>query len=123
MLRLEEVAEHYGLKPDTLRRKIKEGALPAIKIGRTYRLKWTDVWSCEEGRMPRGAGQARYREPLLSKKAVAEALSVSVRSVERWIEAGLPTRNVFGAVRFNPHDVTDWLRGAQDLDLPGEWWR
>ena len=58
---------------------------------------------------------------VLGKKAIAGALRVSVRTVERWIDDGLPTRNVFGAVRCNPHDVTDWLK-LKGVDLPPAWW-
>ena len=73
--------------------------------------------------MPKGAWQARYQEALLSKKAIAGVLRVSVRTVERWIASGLPTRSAFGAVRFNPHDVSAWLRGAMGIALPVDWWK
>ena len=121
MISVERVARHFGLKPDTVRRKIKTGAIDAVRIGRNFRLAWPDVWACEEGPMPKRARITRYQDDLLSKKDIAAALSVSVRTVERWIENGMPTRNVFGAVRCNPHDVTDWLK-LQGIDLPGEWW-
>ncbi|SEM81087.1 helix-turn-helix domain-containing protein [Palleronia pelagia] len=121
MLSVEDVAEHYGLRPDTVRRKIRAGELDAIRIGRTYRLNWPDVWACEDGPMPKRARIPRYQHRLLCKKTIAGALRVSVRTVERWIDDGLPTRNVFGAVRCNPHDVADWL-ALQGVNLPAEWW-
>ena len=71
--------------------------------------------------MPNRALIPRYQDDLLGKKTIASALRVSVRTVERWIDKGLPTRNVFGAVRCNPHDVTDWLK-LQGVDLPLAWW-
>lgn len=123
MLSIEEVANHYGLRPDTVRRKIRQGQLQAIRMRRVYRLDWPDVWSCEEGPMPRGGRVSRYLDRLLSKKIIAERLGVSVRTVERWIADGLPTRAVFGAVRCNPHDVSDWLRMAMDIELPEDWWQ
>lgn len=122
MLSVEEVASHFGLRPDTVRRKIRMGEIEAIRIGRHFRMSWPDVWACEDGPMPKRARIKRFEEALLSKKAIAGALRVSVRTVERWIDDGLPTRNVFGAVRCNPHDVTDWLK-LRGVDLPERWWK
>jgi excisionase family DNA binding protein len=121
MLSVEKVADHFGLKPDTVRRKIRSKEIEAIRIGRVYRLTWPDVWACEDGPMPKRARITRYQEDLLCKMVIAGALRVSVRAVERWIDDGLPTRNVFGAIRFNPHDVTDWFK-LRGVDLPSEWW-
>jgi excisionase family DNA binding protein len=121
MLSVDEVANHFGLRSDTVRRKIRTGGIEAIRIGRTYRIAWPDVWACEDGPMPKRARILRYQDDLLCKKVIAGALRVSVRTVERWIDDGLPTRNVFGAIRFNPHDVTDWFK-LRGVDLPSEWW-
>jgi len=121
MLSVEEVAKHYGLRSDTVRRKIRAGEIEALRLGRVFRLAWPDVWACEDGPMPKRARIARYQEDLLCKKTIAGALRVSVRTIERWIEDGLPTRNAFGAVRCNPHDVTDWFK-LQGVDLPQGWW-
>jgi len=121
MLAVEEVASHFGLRPDTVRRKIRTGEIDAIHIGRVYRLAWPDVWACEDGPTPKRARSTRYQEDLLGKKVIAGALSVSVRTFERWIDDGLPTRNVFGTVRCNPHDVNDWLK-LRGVDLPPGWW-
>lgn len=121
MLSVEDVADHFGLRPDTVRRKIKAGEIDAIRIGRVYRLAWQDVWACEDGPMPKRARIPRYQENLLCKKNIAGALRVSVRTVERWIDDGLPTRQVFGVIRCNPHDVTDWLK-LRGVDIPAGWW-
>ncbi|MEZ5746935.1 MAG: excisionase family DNA-binding protein [Paracoccaceae bacterium] len=59
MLSIEEVASHFGLRPDTVRRKVREGQIEAIRMGRVYRLDWRDVWACEDGPMPKGARIAR----------------------------------------------------------------
>ena len=123
MLTIEEVAIHYDLKPDTVRRKVRGGQINAIRIGRVYRLDWRDVWDCEEGPLPKGTRITRYKDHLLSKKGIAQRLGVSVRTIERWIADGLPTRAVFGAVRCNPHDVSDWLRLRMDASLPEGWWK
>ncbi|NDW00231.1 helix-turn-helix domain-containing protein [Salipiger sp. PrR002] len=121
MLSVDDVATHFCLRPDTVRRKIRTGEIAATRIGRIYRMAWSDVWACEDGPMPKRSRILRYQEDLLCKKHVAGALRVSVRTVERWIYGGMPTRNVFGAVRCNPHDVTDWLK-LQGVDLPSTWW-
>lgn len=117
MLSAEEVAKQYGLRPDTIRRRIRAGEIGAVQIGRTYRLTWPDVWNCEAGPMPKRAAIAHYQDDLLGMKAIAAALRVSVRTAERWIDDGLPTRNVFGAVRCNPYDATDWLT-ERGINLP-----
>lgn len=123
MLSVEEVADHFGLRSETIRRKIRADEINAIRLRRTYRLDWPDVWAVEEGPMPRGARMARYQDRLLAKKEIAIALGVSVKTVERWIADGMPTRNVFGVVRCNPHDVSDWLCQVMDVDLPRDWWK
>ena len=123
MLTIGEVASHWGLKAATVRGKIKGGELAAIRINRQFRVDWKDVWRCEQGAMPRSRQVARYEADLLSKKRVAQALNVSVRTVERWLAEGLPTRNVFGVTRMNPHDVEDWFRSHFGTVLPSGWWQ
>jgi len=122
MLTVAEVAKHYSLKPDTIRRKIRKGAIDAIGFGGSYRLNWPDVWACEHGPTPKGPRISRYQDDLLSKTEIANELIVCVRTVERWIAEGLPTRNVFGRVRCNPHDVTDWMK-LRGINLPADWWK
>ena len=123
MLTVEEVATHFALKADTVRRKIKSGELEAFKVQRQYRCEWHQLWACEDGKMPKRAQNARYRTPLVTKKIIAGKLKVGEKAVERWVKLGMPTRNVFGAVRYNPHDATDWLRTKIGADLPDEWWK
>lgn len=123
MLSVEEVARHFGLRPDTVRRKVRSGEIEALRMGRQYRLDWRGVWACEEGPMPNGARKGRYMEPLLCKRRIARGLGVSAETIERWIAVGLPTRNVFGAVRSNPHDVEDWLKLTMGIKLPADWWK
>jgi hypothetical protein len=72
--------------------------------------------------MPKRAQTERYQVALFTKKTVASKMKVGGKTVERWVSLGMPTRNVFGAVRYNPHDVTGWLRKNICADLPDEWW-
>lgn len=121
MLTIEQASQHFKLSPATLRRKASVGEINCIRIGRKYRFDWADVWACEDGRTPRSANRSRYQLNLLDKSEIAAATAVSIRTVERWIADGMPTRNVFGSVRCNPIDVTEWLRG-RGIAVADEWW-
>lgn len=54
MLSVNDVAEHWGLSADTVRRHIKAGGLDTRKRHRTFLLEWEDVWAAESGPFPRG---------------------------------------------------------------------
>lgn len=43
VLTLKEIAEKLKLHPNTLRRYIKEGKLPAMKFGRVWRVEEEDL--------------------------------------------------------------------------------
>lgn len=122
MLTVEDTAEHFDLTAGTIRNQIKTGKLRAQRINRQYRLAWEDVWACEKGPMPKGQRLARYRKPLMSKLSVAKKLRYSVKSIERMIADGLPTRNVFGSVRVNPDDARDWINANLEFDLAEDWY-
>ncbi|OWY08903.1 hypothetical protein B6V74_09550 [Thioclava sp. F42-5] len=119
MLTIDQVARHYSLSNSTVERRIKSGELHARRFNRMLRLTWEDVWTCERGPRPRGRLRERYKTDLKTKADVACAATVCTRTVERWIEDGLPTRCVFGSVRLNQHDVDDWL--AQKYGFELEW--
>ena len=121
MLTIEDATKHFKLSPATLRKKASNGEINCIRIGREYRFGWEDVWACENGRTPHAANHSRYQLDLLDKSDIAAATSVSIRTVERWIADGMPTRNVFGSVRCNPIDVTEWLRG-RGIAVDDRWW-
>jgi len=40
---IDEVATYLGVSQGTVRRRIKDGTLPATKIGKQIRIKWCDV--------------------------------------------------------------------------------
>lgn len=111
------LANHWRLTEATVAARIRAGDVPAIRMGRVWRVAWRDVWSVERGPLPAAALAERYKAPLWTKRDVANAAEVSLRTVDRWIAMGLPTRNVFGSVRFNRHDVADWLRLRFGMDL------
>jgi predicted site-specific integrase-resolvase len=109
MLIIKDVARHWKLCPETIRKWISQGDIPAARLNRRYRLRWEDVWACERGPMPRGRARTRYMKPLLTKDELGALYGVSARTVERWVNRGLPTRNVFGSVRINADDAAGWL--------------
>lgn len=121
MLTVKDTAEHFNLTSGTIRSRIKSGDLPAQRINRNYRLEWENVWACERGPMPKGQRLERFRKPLMSKLNVAEKLRFSVKTIERVIADGLPTRNVFGSVRINPDDARDWINANLEFDLAEDW--
>jgi hypothetical protein len=98
-------------------RRIKDGTLHAVRIGGRFRTTWADVWACESGVRPSGALAARHRTPLLAKDDLAQAMRVSVRTIERWMQDGLPTRSVGGNVRFNRSEATLWIRARFGIDV------
>ncbi len=117
MLNIEDVADHWRLSPQTVRSRIAAGDLRAVRIAGRYRTEWPDVWACEEGKKPAGALAARYTTRLLTKADLAACVRVSVRTVERWMREGLPTRPVGGNVRFNRHEAALWLRSRYGVDF------
>lgn len=119
MLTIEQVARHYGLSNSTVARRIKSGDLHASRVNRSLRLTWEEVWACERGPIPKGELRERYRTPLKTKRELAHACGFGVRTIERWIEDGLPTRCVFGSVRMNSHDVKEWLAHRHGFEF--EW--
>ena len=122
MLTVQDAAAHFSLTSGTVRARIKGGAIRAQRINRIYRIEWADVWACEDGSMPEKVRVERYKLPLLKKSRVAEKLLLCIRSVERMIDEGLPTRNVWGSVRLNPEDVRDWMTTNRGIVLPEDWY-
>ena len=109
MLRTIDVANHWNLSSKTVSRYVQDGQILATRVNRDYRVTWESVWACERGPMPKNGVLDRYKTPLLTKADLARATAYHLRTIERWIEDGLPTRNVFGNVRVNPYDAQDWL--------------
>ena len=88
-----------------------------MKVGGRYRFTWDAIWACERGPRPPGALAGRYKTVLLTKRDIAQAMRVGVRTVERWMRDGLPTRSVGGNVRFNRAESASWIRGRFGIDV------
>lgn len=108
-LTVSDIAAHFSLSHRTIRDHLSSGRLKGVRIGGLWRARWRDVWSAETGPAPRGQKMDAYRQPLLTKAQLAARWAVSERTVERWIAAGLPTRNVFTNVRVAPVDAEAWI--------------
>ena len=105
-----DCARHFSFSEKTVYEMIKSGELPAEKFG-SYLIAWPDAWACERGPAPRPELHTRYMSDLLSRQTLAARTERSLRTVDRWLDSGLPTRNVRASVRVNAVDAADWLRG------------
>lgn len=108
-LSVADCAGHFSFSEKTVYAMIKSGELPAEKFCH-HVIAWPDAWACEHGPAPRPALYPRYMTPLLSRQALAKHTGKSLRTVDRWLDSGLPTRNVRDSVRVNAADAAEWLR-------------
>lgn len=115
-LTVRQLSAHWGVSERTVRNMIRSGALPAELFGQ-YWIAWPDIWAHEQGPRPRAGTQARYRTDLLTRHDLARMTGRSLRTVDRWLDAGLPTRNVGHAVRINEEDARAWLRARHGVGL------
>ena len=118
-LTVSDMAAHFSLSHRTIRDHLSSGRLKGVRIGGLWRARWRDVWSAEAGPAPWGQKMDAYRQPLLTKAQLAARWAVSERTVERWIAAGLPTRNVFTNVRVAPADAEAWILGGASSQPAG----
>lgn len=117
-LTVADVARRWQLGARSVRDMVHDGKLPAVHRGGEYLIRAEDMWSCEQGPFPRGAAHSRQLDPLMTKCDVAFSIRCSVKQVERWIEAGLPTRNVGVNVLIDEEAARVWLRACRGLELP-----
>jgi len=116
-LTVSRCARHFGFSTRTVYKMIKSGELPAELFGH-HVIGWPDAWACEQGPTPRAALQPRYMSDLLSRRGLAAKTGRSLRTVDRWLADGLPTRNVRESVRINALDAADWLSAHYDCTVP-----
>jgi DNA-binding transcriptional MerR regulator len=115
--RAKDVCKHWSVSSRTVREYAEDRGLRFSRVNREYRFEWPDIWAFEQGARPPSAQQERYMTPLATKRTLALATEVSVRTVDRWIARGLPTRNVASNVRFNIYDAAEWLERHQGVNL------
>lgn len=108
-LSVADCARHFSFSEKTVYEMTKSGELPADQFG-SYLIAWPDIWACEQAPVPRPALYPRYMSDLLSRQTLAKRTGKSLRTVDRWLDSGLPTRNVRASVRVNADDAADWLR-------------
>ncbi|TYB85214.1 helix-turn-helix domain-containing protein [Oceaniovalibus sp. ACAM 378] len=119
LLTIADVSEHFRLRPATVRKYVRDGQVSGHLVGREYRFSWANVWAIEDGPQPRGTQQQeRYKLPLITKTDIAASMAISLRTVDRWIASGMPTRNVGNNVRLNPRDSQHWLKSEFGLLAP-----
>lgn len=97
MLKVKEVADHWQLRPETIRRYISDGDLPCIMLNGRHRIEWQDVSVLENGTFPRDARMDHNRHLLMSKRQLACRLKVCIKTVERWIDAGFGVSSLSAA--------------------------
>lgn len=112
---VQDLSDHWSLSSRTIWKYARQG-LKHHRVNREFRFEWPDIWSFEDGPRPPTALHERYTTPLATKRTLATALKRSVRSIDRFIERGLPTRNVGGNVRFQIHDAAAWLERHAGVD-------
>ncbi|TCM75889.1 helix-turn-helix domain-containing protein [Rhodovulum steppense] len=117
-LTVADVADRWQLGARTVRNMVRDGALPAERLNREHRIRAAEMWACERGPFPRGAAQARALAPLMTVCDVAALVRVDVRTVERWLGEGLPTRNVGTNVRIDEDSARAWILAHKGLTLP-----
>lgn len=115
-------ARHWAVSQRKVYGMLKNGLLRAEKFG-TWEIAWDDVWALESGPVPRGERLALYRLDLLTRHSLAERLGCCLRTVDRYLEAGMPTRNVGGSVRISPVDAAEWLLPRKGARVAARVWR
>jgi excisionase family DNA binding protein len=102
LLTVAEVAERLRLHPITIRRHIKSGLLPAVRIGRAVRVRSVDVeaWAGKEAQVSvSDLGRRRRlveeilarrdaRKPIDTSELVREARRELEERAERWASPG-----------------------------------
>jgi len=94
----EEVADHLGLHVRTVRRYVREGRLPAVKIGKQYRIAAQDLEALTGRPGPGPASDAPRAEPTPAKLHVDVSTIVTAEPIEPEAAARL-TRSLLAAVR------------------------
>lgn len=46
---------------------------------------------------------------LLTRKELAQALKVNIKTIYNWRQNGMPFKTIGGVIRFDPDEVTKWI--------------
>ena len=120
MLDIDDVSRHWKLSRATVRKHIASGHLKAVKIAGRYRMTWADVRDCENRKPPADAAPDRTRTGLMTKRDLSAVMGVSARTIERWMDAGLPVIPIGRTTRFDRSEVEAWMRARFGVDLRDE---
>lgn len=78
-----------------------------------------EVYALPGGRGGVGGGDVWLGDAWCSKRDIGRKFGVSVRTVERWAEAGCPSAKVGVLRRFRAVEVTRWLTANGRLVVEG----
>ena len=115
-LTVRAVADHWSVCSKTVYTMLKSGELASQNFGE-HQIDWPAVWGCEQGPRPRPGREHLYRTPLMTRHDLARRTGRSLSTIDRWLAAGLPTRDVGRSVRINEHDADAWLRANRGIRL------
>jgi excisionase family DNA binding protein len=108
LLTVAEVAELLKLNPQTIYNKIRDGSLPATKVGRGVRVRISDVTTLAGGDVD-----------LLTVDEVAEILKMNQQTTRNWLDAGkLPIVRVGRRVRIMRADLNGILKAGSSGSVP-----
>ena len=115
-LTVRDVADHWSVCTKTVYTMLRSGELASQNFGE-HQIDWPAVWGCEQGPRPRPGREPLYRTPLMTRHDLARRTGRSLSTIDRWLAAGLPTRDVGRSVRINEHDADLWLRANRGIRL------
>ncbi|HXF81319.1 MAG TPA: helix-turn-helix domain-containing protein [bacterium] len=104
LLTVEQVAAYLQLNRLTVYRYIREGRLPAIKLGKAYRIRKADVEAFLESQTVRGPVQAAPRRP---RRPAADQQPVPPAPEEVYVAP--PRRGPVEAHPEVPINPMDWV--------------
>ena len=127
LLNVKAVAKYLQMKESTVIAWAQEGKLPAIRIGRTWRFRQSDLdaWTARRQQGAEGDKERRQHiaddkksSALLNVKEVAEYLRVTESTVYTWSQKGkLPGIKIGRRWKFRQVDIDAWIeRQAQQTE-------
>ena len=56
-------------------------------------------------------------EPLLTRRHLAQLLSVTPRTIQRWEKLGLPVEHIGDLPRYRYSEVMDWIKKTEQISI------